>query len=336
MKAMSEPAFQEIRFVIPDPSSFISGGNHYNSGLISGLREIGWRCTTTTSDNLQVGNSSNPICVDSLYLLHASLPDLLDKHPGPKILLAHHMDCLYPEDEELFRKAFLPRLNLFDRIVCTGDFLWAYLLNHGIHASVLIVLEPVPAILTKRKDRHPEKMQALVAANLIDRKGLLPFLRSLAEHYDGSAFNLRIAGGATFEPEYAEACFACIRDHRFMQNSVTYLGEQDIEGMEYLYSTSDCLISTSRMETFGMSMQEAVVAGLPLLALNRGNAGRHVNQGDNGLLCTDVTSLTKEFLDWTRNPGRLSAFINKATYFDPGYPVSWTDQAMRLINFLSK
>jgi glycosyltransferase involved in cell wall biosynthesis len=330
MKAMSEQAFQEIRFVIPDPSSFKSGGNHYNSGLISGLREIGLRCTITTHDNLQVGNSSNPICVDSLYLLHASLPDLLDNHPGPKILLAHHMDCLYPENEERFQNVFLPHLKLFDRIVCTGDFLWAYLVTRGFSPSTLIVLEPVPVIAVTRKDRNAGKIHALIAANLIDRKGLLPFLESLAQQYDGTAFKLRIAGSAAFEPDYAEGCFACIANHRFLQNSVSYTGEQDVRGMESLYASSDCLISTSKMETFGMSMQEAVVAGLPILALERGNAGRHVNHGENGLLCPDVPSLTRHFLDWAHNPDTLSAFITRAN------SVSWTYQAMCLINFLSE
>jgi glycosyltransferase involved in cell wall biosynthesis len=78
------------------------------------------------------------------------------------------------------------------------------------------------------------------------------------------------------------------------------------------YAGASLLVSASGMETFGIALQEAQAFGVPILALDRGNAREHVQHGVNGFLATSLGELAASFLDLVRGPPRLQRLLDGA------------------------
>lgn len=65
--------------------------------------------------------------------------------------------------------------------------------------------------------------------------------------------------------------------------NVTFLGNMEREDLPSLYARADAFVMPSRSETWGMSMQEAAAAGLPLVATEAPGAGHDlIDEGVNG------------------------------------------------------
>jgi glycosyltransferase involved in cell wall biosynthesis len=92
-------------------------------------------------------------------------------------------------------------------------------------------------------------------------------------------------------------------------------------------------VSSSRMETFGMALQEARAAGLPLLAVDAGNVREHVVPGC-GELVQSVTELVDFMLGFCRAPERLQPMLELAARNRPSQSYDWSQAARSFLSNL--
>ncbi len=313
-----KPRGQGCAFLIPDTEAFVSGGNLYNRYLIDALRVRGH--TIYESARLEDLPEGWPVLADTL--MAPSLPRHLAQRSG---LIVHHLQSLHPPEgwqgADWFKEKEWPWLQHFAWYLATSAYTAAYLRGMGISKPVEVItpgLKRLPEV--SDKPSHPIK--ALVAANLVERKGILPLLNAWAAGPPGGV-TLHLAGSRDMSPAYAEQCLSVIG----RLDSVHYLGTLAQEALYAEYARSNLLISAAYMETYGMALQEAAAAGLPILAYDGGNARYHVQPGKNGELCASPEEILSWLYRWAEEPHAFQPYLAQACQLAPRRQRSWADAA---------
>ena len=151
--------------------------------------------------------------------------------------------------------------------------------------------KPAKKKVAKRKPARKKatKKKILVVADLVDStkniSGILNAFKSFKiEHQDWS---LDIIGDG---PD-AEKLFAYANENKI--KDVNFLGRLPNDKVLRLYEAYDFLISFSNFETFGLTLAEALAAGIPVIATKCGGPETFINE-NNGILINpkDVQALT--------------------------------------------
>ena len=108
-----------------------------------------------------------------------------------------------------------------------------------------------------------EPVRLLATGNLIPRKGYDLLLRMLAGMSDLS-WVLRVSGRPV-DPRYARRLAAQVR-WSGLEGRVTFLGELATDLLAWEYRDAKVFVFPSRYEGYGISLAEAVFAGLPFVA----------------------------------------------------------------------
>lgn len=296
-------------FVVPDPKARISGGNLYNLGLITALREAGVDARVVArAAQREESSGASPradLClVDSLYL--ADVPRF-----APCWLLAHYLPALVEGRAELSdteRAALLAA----EGVVVPSPFMAAALSRLAPEARPVVVVAPGIELA------HPEverAHRAVVVANLVPGKGVLELLQSLGSR----RISLVVVGALDHDPAYAAAC-------RAAAPWVEFLGERTHAETLATVASSDLLISSSRMESFGLALAEARALGVPIVALDRGNAGAHVDGAAGGRLVRTDDELADECIRLAQDRVELERRRDAARAHRPA-PRTWADAA---------
>ncbi len=290
----------KLQFVIPDWNEFASGGNEYNKNLIFALKATGKEIIICSPgdelDRLQ------PIIWDSLYF------DKLKNKTNLKniYLLLHHLPGMYEKPTlDYFKREEKFILKKVSGIIATGTYAENWLKERLNSSNKIIKIEPGysfsnPSILPKKK----KGIRALIMANLINRKGILPLLK-LLKIYESKLndFQLTILGSDKLEPEYAQQCKDIIND--FKLDKVKYLGEKThSECINYLQE-ANLYISSSFMETFGMSVREALAFNAPVWGLGKGNIRFLVENYKSGVLFHSMNDLVMGLISLSNKPELL-------------------------------
>ncbi|MFK7920815.1 MAG: glycosyltransferase family 4 protein [Bacteroidia bacterium] len=329
-------------FVLPEIQDIPSGGNLYNAQLIGALREQGISLETIDFQAyLAARTEAKPgvYWIDTLFLdQFGELPEM----DAPQMihgLLVHHLDSLYPPDgvqsDEWYAAKEASVLARFQWFLVTSLYTCKYLQNRGFLPHQIIVAPPALSFQPQRREGDTEELRALMVSNLVERKGVLPFLRGLAERLDQMGpFNLSIVGSDEIEPAYAQACHDLIAQYPKLQQSVLLTGSLLPRKTQRYYRFSNLYISTAYMETFGMSLQEARAFRLPILTLNGGNAASHVKHGSNGLVFESIETLLDEFQMLSQTPQRFQSLHDGAQQCCTEDNCDWSDVADRVLNAL--
>ena len=314
-------------FVMPPTSQLVSGGNIYNRQLVDAVRrrrsideapEEAWAAQAE-------GGEPAVWFIDTV-----SLAAFLGTRPGPgqrAILVVHHLPSLEPgitdDDPALaLERAALPR---FDGFLTTSPYTTSLLRDRGHQQPCLTVRPALPDRPRPALDFRPG-VRALLVANLIPRKGVVPFVHALAAaRRPGDRLTVNVVGRDDLDPACAAGCARAIAEAGLDGGDVTVSlrGPVSYEEMDALYRDATLSLSTSQMETFGMALQEARAFGVPILACRGGNASAHVEHGVTGALCETVTELVEELLDLARVPDRLAALFAAAQSLRTGSEYTW-------------
>jgi glycosyltransferase involved in cell wall biosynthesis len=127
----------------------------------------------------------------------------------------------------------------------------------------------------------PGTVRLLATGNLIPRKGYDLLLRALAGMRD-LPWKLRVCGRPV-DRRYAGRLGARVRQAG-LEDRITFTGELDTEELSREYRRAQVFVFPSRYEGYGISLAEAVFAGLPFVAFAGGGAAEAV-QG-RGLLAS--------------------------------------------------
>lgn len=299
-----------IGFVCPDPESFVSGGNRYNERLMRALRLSGYRVQRMDfNEYILVGMpEANLLLLDSLYFDKLKNQPLEDNAIA-KGLIVHYLPGLEAAARgEEADWAWL--YGKFDFAVVPSQFVKELLVREGAWPASAIWETP-PILKVEKTMLTPDlPPQLLVVGNYLPVKGLLPFLETLERMLaDRTApippFQLIAVGTDDLDTEYTARCRALVQQGGVLQDRVLLLPALSSEDLLDYYRRAALLVSPSTFETFGMAVAEALILGLPVLGLRRGNLSNLVGESNNGLLFSDLEEMVEVMLELLAHPEQL-------------------------------
>ena len=270
-------------FVLPEERTLPSGGNIYNEHLIATLQSVGQPVNIISVEayiNAVEQDQAGVYWVDTLMLDH--LDGVITQHPqrACSLLIVHHLNSLSPAKgqsrENLLAQEIL-FLNWFQGFLVTSSFTGDYLRQQGLSQSIIVVEPGIASADIVTLPKSIETVRALMVANLVERKGILPWLHQLARLLQPTdSFSLTIVGRSDIEVDYANRCRDFLREHPLLHHRVRLAGSQHPQQMPIFYQQANLLVSAAIMETFGMALQEARAHRLPILAVQGGYTAQHI------------------------------------------------------------
>ena len=205
-------------------------------------------------------------------------------------MLVHHLESLYPPtgwtSMDFFNQRERKLLEAFDGFITSSPYTTAYLQSVQLGKKDIITIPPALNFQAKiNREKITPPINITLVANIIERKGILPFLQSL-EGRKLQNVNIKIIGSPDLSPDYTQKCAALWQG----STTVEFLGSLPHRKVIALYENTDLFLSTSFMETYGMAIQEAAAHGIPLLLLDGGNVKNHLQNG-NGFLCNTMEEI---------------------------------------------
>lgn len=329
---------QGIVFVEPEGSDRVSGGNLYNRQLIEALSAWPEFRTLGVKEFCQEKQGAHTYIVDTLSFREFSQV-LCGRVPGQRfILLVHHLPSLEPDIEVTSSELFMERslITEFDGFITTSNYT-AELLTHAGHGKRVFVGEPpMPQNLSPERD-YTGPPRALMASNLIPRKGVLEFLQAFAALVSKELpYRLYIAGRSDMDEKYSDSCHQVLARHEHLTGKVQFLGALAYNEMRSRFEEANLYVSSSRMETFGIALQEARHYGLPIFAVDGGNTKAHICPGQTGELVATPQELGLELAALFSQPKRLQVYYRHAQRRRPAASETWPQLATRLLETLSR
>jgi glycosyltransferase involved in cell wall biosynthesis len=165
------------------------------------------------------------------------------------------------------------------------------------------VLHVQPGRLARRPAALPQPpVRAVMVANLVPGKRVAEFLGALGGRLrDADQFQLRIVGGASLAPAYAQRCREMVAGPS-LRGQVELVGELPPEATVREMAAGNLMLSASIMESYGMALAEARTLGLPIMATAGGNVARQVEREAGGELLGEPAQLAEACLALARNP----------------------------------
>jgi len=327
-------------FVVPGSHEAPSGGNIYNLCLVDSLKKKGVNVESETPARAAVSRhpeEKRTYWVDTLCIGYIDeLLSIKEKYEDV-FLIIHHLQSLEPglSREERIRECAKEK-KVFDAVsgfLVTSPFTREVLRQRGVSAKPVFVVPPAPSIFPSSKKKAIREFSGLMVANLIPRKGILEFLEAMGRRVTRKDdFRIRIAGRFDIDLEYSRRCLDAVQRNPILSASVIFSGPLPLNRMKREYENANVFISASKMETYGMALQEAREFGLPILTLEAGYAGVHVDPGRNGWLCKSIGELSDACLSFIREPERLCRLREKIRIPSGRTRYSWDDAADRFID----
>jgi len=278
-----------IHLVVPDvidDPRHPSGGNVYDRELSVALSALGW---PVREHHLRGGwngaavdqgrlarvladvPDGEPVIVDGLLGLDA--PDVLPAEGGrvPLHLLVHLPLGLAAPDRLEVRHREQEALSVATAVIATSDWARAWLLDtYPLPDDRVHVARP-GAPRTPLSLGTADGGELLCVGAVVPAKGqdhLVDALATLRE----LDWTCRIMGPVDRDPAYADRIRTQIR-RTGLGNRVDLTGPVRREEIRAAYGAADLLVAPTLMETYGMTVAEALAAGLPVIASEVGGVG---------------------------------------------------------------
>ncbi|MEI9938902.1 MAG: glycosyltransferase family 4 protein [Pseudomonadota bacterium] len=328
-------------FVVPALDGPVTGGTLYNRELCSALGRSATRVLVSELGAAGLGaalEAAGQVWVDSLYL--AALPDVAREATGRVGLLAHYLPSFVA-----YGRAIQPAelgaeearaLSIANAFLVTSDFMREALGPLVAPEKPIFVAVPGSHARLGRLPPNPSLgLRALMIGNVVPGKGLEALLMALSELLRAEdPFELSVVGSLDFDPEYVARCRRVIANSARLAARVTLLGACSPERTAHVLNEAELLLSASRMESFGMALSEARVAGIPIASCAGGNAAAHVRVEAGGQLVDSPRELAAACLELARAPARVQQRIGQARgHALPARP--WSETARALLGQLA-
>nr|WKN34250.1 glycosyltransferase family 4 protein [Tunicatimonas sp. TK19036] len=305
-------------FVLPEARNQPSGGNIYNERLLAALKQAGKSISIISVNdyiNAVQHDRAGIYWVDTLVLEHLSALLSLRPKQACSLLITHHLDSMSPADGQSSAALLSeekPLVSWFQGFLATSTFTRDYLRQHGFSQPILVVEPGITVSKMAALPRDTGTIRALMVANVVERKGILPWLQQLAQGLQPTdSFSITIVGRSDIEPQYANRCHQFIREHPLLNRRVQFAGSQPPGQMPLFYQQANLLVSTAMIETFGMALQEARAYQLPILALKGGYSEQHIISGENGYVFEHLPDLRDFFLDMSRDTSKFAILYHR-------------------------
>ncbi len=269
----------DIYFVYPGDINAKTGGYIYEKNILeyAKIKNINFR-TIVLSENypfptnkdikyfLKILNKINPdskIIIDGLALegMYSIFKKLLTYNV---IALIHHP--LYLEFKGQRSKKFLKiekkNFTKINKFIVTSNNTKNLLINEfKIKNNKISVVEPGIERLEKYKFKNNNKIHFLTCGSIINRKNYL-FLLKVLKPLDN--YTLDIVGDTSRDIGYFKNLKKYISKNS-MNKKIIFHGTISDNKLAKLYSKTDCYISVSKYEGFGMSLANALIIKKPII-----------------------------------------------------------------------
>lgn len=327
-----------VTFVFPRSRGDISGGHLYNERLCAAIGRISNLKTIQIdglAGELRTG-TQGAFVFDSLDLFDVAL-DAYRTAGRVFAVIVHYLPSMgsgdAANDAQLERER--AALSQFDRFVTTGVYSTQYLVQMGFEGERIIHVPPPCPRYGAIRHPSPPPLRAVVVANVLEQKGIRELLECLkAGITESDSLSLEIVGRLDAEPEYVAECLQ-LAAAPSLSGRVHFFGAVAPERVVAHYQRANLCVSASKIETFGMALQEARAAGLPLLVLDGGNARHHVSDGA-GEVVSSTQELVTRLLELCRAPEQLRTMSERAERVrTAGEAYDWDSAARTLLTALT-
>jgi glycosyltransferase involved in cell wall biosynthesis len=329
----ASPFSARHRFIVPGAGAGVSGGNLYNREFLAACARAGASVEAIEVERapeLLRAADSGFFWLDTLYLDHwatlraiartASLGLLVHYLPS----LVEHGDSITSEELSAEERLALAGADAF--IVTCAWMAAALRRLGGSHRPYLTVEPGRPESSAQIPPAPSGGVRAVLVANLLPGKAILPFLRALsAELTVSDRLELTIVGGSP-DPAYAESCRTAVAGDPRLSARVGFAGELAHAAAVSRIASSNLFVSSSYFEAYAMALCEARVAGLPIVARSGGNTAAWADPDAGGELCSDDRALARAVVRLCRQPALHAERLERARAARP-LPRSWSRAA---------
>jgi len=225
----------------------------------------------------------------------------------PYVITEHwsgHMSGEYAAKNAIDRMMYRKVLSKASKISTVSQSLRAAFLKNTGFDSVVI-----PNVIESAHLSHLgtvyETVELLTVADLYDKtkniSGLLRAYRSALDKLlqSGKRFSLEIIGGGPDE----DHLHTLAKSLNFESGEVKFSGRKSHEEVLDAYSVCDFYVCNSNIETFGMAVAEALMAGKPVICTRCGGPeeflsdeqGRLISAGNEGELTSAIVEMSEKF-----------------------------------------
>jgi len=301
------------RFIVPDTEGPVTGGTLFNRCLLRALVELGEDACAVGDEPRDVTlNAPKPtrFWVDSLCM--DELPRLCESSPARHRvgLIVHYLPSLLEQAQPTRMTLSSQERKVLDAahgLLVTSNYMAELVHTLTPSQCPIVVVEPGRVVSGRARVRsRTSALSAIMIANLLPNKGVLPFLRELSARVQpADDFRLSIVGNREIAPDYARECERICCASEPLGERVQLLGASSPERVVEWLTCSQVLISASVSESYGMALAEARTLGIAVLALLGGNVAHLVQSAAGGELVSSHAALASAFLRLCRTPAEL-------------------------------
>jgi glycosyltransferase involved in cell wall biosynthesis len=297
------------RFIVPGAAAGISGGNLYNRALLAACCEarasVAAVAIERAGEQLRTADAGF-FWLDTLYLEDFRALDTLTRRSSFGLLI-HYLPSLVDRGDSMGREGLTEderhALDRADAFIVTSAWMRDAVRRLSDPHRPCLLVEPGRPEAPAETPPQPATggVRAVLVANLVPGKGILPFLRALgAELTATDRLELAIVGGSPDEA-YAERCHAAVASDPQLSARVSFTGELAPGAVCSRVARGNLFVSSSLFEAYGMALCEARVAGVPIVARAGGNAAAWTLPESGGELCAGDRELARSVVRLCRD-----------------------------------
>ncbi|OZB03620.1 MAG: hypothetical protein B7X58_15400 [Marinobacter sp. 34-60-7] len=283
-------------FIVPGDPNQNTGGYRYVRQLATALNTAGQPARLVGLDGqfprpdhialdamereLAALPEGTTVILDGLAM--SAMPEVLARHSQRLLLvgLVHHPLAdeagLSQAEQDWFFDAEKQALASTGTVITTSRYTARRLRDFGVTGGRVVTAEPavddgVFAVGATRSDQsapNAKVLRLLCVAHLSERKAQHQLLEALAG-LKTLDWHCTLAGSDTRSPAYGERIHSLVSELG-LQERVTLTGELDESALLAAYQNADLFVFPSTYEGYGMVVDEALAAGLPVLSSDGG------------------------------------------------------------------
>lgn len=337
-----------IMLLAPEQGEVISGGYRYNRRLAESLpegslvyRHARTACRAAELFREEGMGDADAVLLDSLFFsLQEELLRMRELLRGRLWMLVHYLPSMDPSMEEAERSAMLESeekcLSVCDGAVATGTHVRREIERRYPDLPVVLA-EPGTdrELFDYRSEEKPENREVLTVGNWTPLKNyasMLPVFAGLKS----KTWRWRIVGDSGVSPALrrqflAEAGERKIGGRILLDDAVPH--EEVVE----LMRRAGIYLHPALMESYGMSVAEAMAAGCAVIAADTGGPSGFITSGIDGILCSpgEPFGWKEALLSLMENPSRRETMGRAARQTSMSFP-RWADTAERVLSAIEK
>lgn len=202
-----------------------------------------------------------------------------------------------------------------DLVLPVAQFIKDELLTSGMDADKI---EVIPTgmdfeLFSKKHSAKNEIFTVLYVGRFAQQKGL-PFLLKAMDQLKGENIKLKIIGGVAEDNDY-DNVITLIKELK-LQDKVEILDPVPYKDLPSVYRAADVFVLPSIMEPRAKAINEAMAAGVPVIATNQGGVPETVIDGETGILVAPENSseIAKKILQIKNNKKLREELIKNGRY----------------------